>query len=98
MGNKPVIVILQLHNPAVVAEFERQADGLIVHFGVENKVLLEILTGEAIPGGRLPLLLPASMETVEKHCEDVADDMEAYQDACGNRYVYGFGLNGDALR
>ena len=98
MGDKPVIVILQLHNPAVVAEFEQQVDGLIAHFGVENKVLMEILTGEAIPGGRLPLLLPASMETVEKHCEDVADDMEAYVDECGNRYVYGFGLNGDALR
>ena len=98
MGDKPVIVILQLHNPAVVAEFERQTDGLIAHFGVENKVLVEILTGEAIPGGRLPLLLPASMETVEKHCEDVADDMEAHLDECGNRYVYGFGLNGDALR
>ena len=98
MGDKPVIVILQLHNPAVVAEFERQADGLIAHFGVENKVLMEILTGEAIPGGRLPLLLPASMETVEKHCEDVADDMEAYVDECGNRYVCGFGLKGDALR
>ena len=98
MGDKPVIVILQLHNPAVVAEFERQTDGLIAHFGVENKVLMEILTGEAIPGGRLPLLLPASMETVEKHCEDVADDMEAYVDECGNRYVCGFGLNGDALR
>lgn len=98
MGDKPVIVILQLHNPAVVAEFEQQTDGLIAHFGVENKVLMEILTGEAIPGGRLPLLLPASMETVEKHCEDVANDMEAYVDECGNRYVCGFGLNGDALR
>jgi len=98
MGDKPVIVILQLHNPAVVAEFEQQTDGLLAHFGVENKVLMEILTGEAIPGGRLPLLLPASMETVEKHCEDVADDMEAYLDECGNRYVCGFGLNGDALR
>jgi len=98
MGDKPVIVILQLHNPAVVAEFEQQTDGLLAHFGVENKVLMEILTGEAIPGGRLPLLLPASMETVEKHCEDVADDMEAYLGECGNRYVYGFGLNGDALR
>jgi beta-glucosidase len=92
MGDKPVIVVLQLHNPAVVAEFEGQVDGLIAHFGVENKVLLEILTGEARPGGRLPLLLPASMETVERHCEDVADDMDAHVDACGNRYDYGFGL------
>ena len=92
MGDKPVIVVLQLHNPAVVAEFEKQADSILAHFGVENKVLMEILTGEARPGGRLPLLLPASMETVERHCEDVADDMEVYVDECGNRYGYGFGL------
>lgn len=98
MGDKPVIVVLQLHNPAVVAEFEAQVDGLIAHFGVENRVLMEILSGEIKPGGRLPLLLPASMETVERHCEDVADDMEAYMDDCGNRYEYGFGLMDYALR
>ena len=85
-------MVLQLHNPAVVAEFEPQADGILAHFGVENKIIMEILSGEAIPGGRLPMLLPASMETVERHCEDVADDMEVYVDACGNRYDYGFGL------
>ena len=60
----------------------KEADG----FAFKN------LSGEAIPGGRLPMLLPASMETVERHCEDVADDMEVYLDACGNRYDYGFGL------
>ena len=92
MGEKPVIVVLQLHNPAVVAEFEQQADGILAHFGVENKVMMEILSGEAEPGGRLPMLLPASMETVERHCEDVGDDMEAYVDEAGNRYDYGFGL------
>ena len=92
MGDKPVIVVLQLHNPAVVSEFEGRVDGLIAHFGVENKVLMEILSGERKAGGRLPLLLPADMETVERHCEDVADDMAAYVDECGSRYDYGFGL------
>ena len=94
MKDKPVIVVLQLHNPAVVSEFEPQTDGLLAHFGIENRVLMEILTGEAAPGGRLPMLLPASMETVERHCEDVADDMEAHTDTCGNCYAYGFGLGG----
>ena len=93
MGDKPVIVVLQLHNPAVVAEFEPQTDGLIAHFGVENRVLLEILTGQAKPGGRLPMLLPKCMETVECHCEDIADDMEAYVDGAGNCYHYGFCLD-----
>jgi len=92
MGTRPVIVVLHLHNPAVVAEFEGAADGILAHFGVENTVLMELLAGDAAPGGRLPLILPANMETVERHCEDIFDDMEAYVDECGSRYDYGFGL------
>ena len=93
MGEKPVILVMQLHNPLVPREFEPAADGILAHFGLETKVLLELLTGEAAPGGRLPLLLPASMETVEAHCEDVSDDMEAYTDSDGNTYRFGFGLS-----
>jgi len=93
MGNKPVIVVMQLHNPAVMGEFEKEADGILVNFGVEPSVMMEILTGKANPGGRLPVYLPANMETVERHCEDVADDLEIYQDECGNRYTFGFGLH-----
>ncbi len=92
MGSKPVIVVLHLHNPCVLSEFEPYVDGILVHFGVENKVLMEILAGKAVAGGRLPLPMPASMETVERHCEDVYDDMEVYVDENGNRYGYGFGL------
>lgn len=93
MGDKPVVAVMQIHNPAVVAEFEAQADGIIAHFGVETKVLLEILTGEANPGGRLPVILPANMATVEHHCEDIDDDIDPYVDSAGNRYDYGFGLH-----
>lgn len=92
MGDKPVFAVLQMHNPCVVSEFEPYVDGLIVHFGVENKVVLEILTGETAPGGKLPLNMPANMETVEKHCEDVFGDYEVYTDESGNSYGYGFGL------
>lgn len=93
MGDKPVIVVMQLHNPAVVKEFESQADGILAHFGVENKILMEVLTGRSNPGGRLPVKLPANMETVERHCEDVFDDIECHVDECGNTYDYGFGLS-----
>ena len=41
--------------------------------------------------GRLPL--PKDMATVERHREDVAFDLEPYEDECGNRYDYGFGLH-----
>ena len=92
MGSRPVIVVLQVHNPCVMEEFEPFADGILAHFGVENRVLMEILSGDAEPSGRLPLIMPANMETVEKHCEDVFDDLEVYRDSCGNYYGYGFGL------
>ena len=93
MGDKPVFVVLQIHNPCVVAEFESKVDGILAHYGVENKVLLEILSGEAQPGGRLPLSLPANMETIEKHCEDLFDDYDVHVDEFGNCYEYGFGLS-----
>ena len=93
MGDKPVIVVMQLHNPAVMSEFETVADGIVVNFGVEPSVMMEILSGDANPGGRLPVYIPANMETVEQHCEDIADDLEVHQDTCGNRYTFGFGLH-----
>lgn len=93
MGDKPVFAVLHIHNPCVMSEFEPVTDGILAHFGVESKVLLEILSGESNPGGRLPLSMPANMETVEGHCEDVFDDYEVYKDSCGNPYQYGFGLN-----
>jgi len=93
MRDKPVFVVMHIHNPAVVSEFESHVDGIIAHFGVENKVLMEVLSGDANPGGRLPLDLPANMETVEMHCEDVFGDYESHVDSCGNHYRYGFGLH-----
>lgn len=93
MGDKPVIVSIQLHNPSVMAEFEGSADAIVADFGVEKKVLLDILTGKSAPGGHLPVILPKDMATVEKHKEDVFDDIEAYTDSEGNTYGFGFGLN-----
>ena len=37
--------------------------------------------------------MPANMETVERHCEDLPFDMEPYADSAGHRYDFGFGMN-----
>ena len=69
--------------------------------GLVKKALLDfhcgmqpggLLTGKAPARGKLPVLLPADMETVETHCEDRADDITPYIDSCGNIYRIGFGL------
>lgn len=93
MGGKPVVVVAQLSNPIVPAEFEAAADGILAHFGVQPQAVLDILTGKAEPSALLPCQMPKDMDTVEAQCEDVAFDMEPYTDECGNVYDFGFGLN-----
>lgn len=93
MKGKPVIVSLNMSNPTVVAEFEKNANAIIVNFGVQDQAQLDILTGAAEPSGLLPMQMPASMQTVEKQLEDVANDMESYVDSESNKYDFAFGLN-----
>ena len=93
MGDKPVIVCIRMHNPAVLAELEGAADAILVDFGVQQEALLDIMTGKAEPGGLLPVQLPADMRTVEEHGEDTGFDMIPYRDSVGNVYDFGFGLD-----
>ena len=93
MGTKPVIVLMEMHNPAVLSELEPSADGIAVQFGVTKRAMFSVLFGDSPATGKLPYHLPKNMETVEGHCEDVFNDYEPYTDSEGNRYVYGFGLN-----
>lgn len=97
MGDKPVIVILQMSNPTVVAEFEKEIDGLLIDFGVQRQAVLDILSGKESPSGLLPLQMPANMETVEKQFEDVPHDMEPHIDAVGHIYNFAFGMNWDGV-
>ena len=93
MKGKPVIVSVYMNNPMVFAEFEKNANSILVHFGVQDQALLDILTGVSEPSALLPLQMPANMETVEKQFEDVPHDLECYTDDQGNKYDFAFGLN-----
>jgi len=93
MKGKPVIIIVNATNPMVFSEFENQVDGILMHFGVQDQAVLDILTGSAEPSGLLPVQMPANMRTVEEQREDVPHDMEPHVDASGNAYDFAFGLN-----
>ena len=93
MGNKPVIVTLNITRPAVVAEFEPLADAILLCFGVQNKAKLDIIAGKFEPQGLLPFQMPANMETVESQCEDAPRDMCPHTDCDGNAYDFAHGLN-----
>ncbi|MFC4598675.1 glycoside hydrolase family 3 protein [Cohnella hongkongensis] len=93
MGGKPVIVLLHLAKPTVCHEFEPAADAILVHFGVQDQAIMDILTGATEPSGLLPMQLPANMRTVEDQAEDMAFDMEVHVDTEGNDYDFAFGLD-----
>jgi beta-glucosidase len=93
MNGKPVVVCMALSNPAVVAEFESNIDGLIVSFGVQDQALFDIISGRMEPSGLLPLQMPADMQTVEAQKEDVPLDMKCYTDSEGHSYDFAYGLN-----
>jgi len=95
MQEKPLVVCIRMKVPTVFSEFEPYADAILADFGVQKSVLLDIITGEYSTTGKLPFLLPKDMETVERHCEDMGFDMEAYIDSEGNEYQFGFGLDYD---
>lgn len=97
MGDKPVIVILRMSNPTVVAEFEKEIDALLINFGVQDQAILDIVSGAVTPSGLLPLQMPANMATVETQMEDVPFDMEVHVDSEGNAYDFGFGLDWDGV-
>ena len=77
----------------VFSEFEKDANAIVVNFGVQDQAILDILTGNCRTSGLLPLQMPANMQTVEKQFEDVPHDMECILMQQGNIYDFGFGLN-----
>lgn len=93
MKGKPVIVSVNMSNPMVFSEFEKEASAILVNFGVQDQAILDLLTGKAAPSGLLPMQMPADMATVEKQHEDVPLDMKCFKDSEGHVYDFGYGLN-----
>ena len=86
-----------MHNPTVPKEWESAADGILIDFGVQKQAIFDLVSGAAEPSGLLPVEIPANMETVEHHSEDVPFDLDVYVDQAGNAYGYAFGMNWDGV-
>ena len=55
MKDKPVIVVVQISNPMVFSEFEKDADAILGAFGIQDQALMDIIAGTSEPSGLLPL-------------------------------------------
>lgn len=93
MGDKPVIVVVNLSRGMVFNEFENKVDGILARFSVGEQPVMDIISGKYEPSGLLPMQMPANMSTVEKQHEDVPFDMECHKDTEGNVYDFAYGLN-----
>lgn len=93
MKNKPVIVTVKVAKPFVFSEIEKSASAILVHMGVQDQALMEIISGAVEPSGLLPFQMPADMPSVEAQFEDVPRDMNPYKDQEGHTYDFAFGLN-----
>jgi beta-glucosidase len=93
MGDKPVIVIVNVSKPMVFSEIEGKASSIIAHMGVQDQALMDIITGVSEPSALLPFQMPSDMKTVEAQFEDVPRDMTPYIDSEGNAYDFAFGMN-----
>ena len=93
MGDKPVIVTIKVSKPMVFSEIETAASAILIHMGVQDQVLMELISGAYEPSGLLPFQMPADMLTVEAQFEDVPRDITPYKDSQGNTYDFAFGLN-----
>ncbi|MDR1913314.1 MAG: glycoside hydrolase family 3 C-terminal domain-containing protein [Clostridiales bacterium] len=97
MGDKPVVAVVDLNNPMIFSEFEKEMDAILARFGSSAQSILDIISGKYEPSGLLPLQMPANMEVVEKQYEDKAFDMECHKDTEGNYYDFAFGLNWNGI-
>ena len=93
MGDKPVVLVVNLDKPLIPAEIEPYADAIHLSFDIQRQALMDVISGRFEPSGKLPFQLPADMRTVEEQQEDVLHDMRCYKDAEGNVYDFGFGMN-----
>lgn len=93
MGDKPVVVAVQVHRPLVMAEFEPSVDAILCMFGADERCILDIVSGRFEPYGLLPCQMPADMRTVEEQFPDVPGDMRCLVDADGHSYDFAYGLD-----
>ena len=72
----PTVIDINLERPAVLPEIADHAAALLANYGSDSDALADILTGRAVPEGRLPFDLPRSMAAVEASREDMPFDTE----------------------
>lgn len=89
-----VVLHVYFRQPFVLDEASglRDAGAIVAGFGTSDTALMDVLSGEHSPQGRMPFALPATAEAVEEQDSDAPGYDET---ADGALYEYGHGLTYD---
>lgn len=82
----PTIVDIYLERPAVIPEITAECAALLANFGASDAALLDVISGNCQPAGKLPFELPSSMAAVRAQKEDLPYDSK------NPLFAFGFGL------
>jgi beta-glucosidase len=84
----PAVAVVFLDRPAILTNIRDKAGAVIGDFGVSDAALLDVLTGQANPQGRLPLEMPSSMAEVARQKPDAPSDTKHPLYAIGTGLQY----------
>ncbi|ALV41464.1 beta-glucosidase [Pseudarthrobacter sulfonivorans] len=82
----PVVLVPHLDRPAILTPLEPNCTAVAAVYGACDEAVLQALTGDVDPVGRLPFQLPRSNASVASSRPDVPGDTD------DPLYEYGFGL------
>ena len=86
----PLVVDVYLERAAILTPLLDIASVLVASFGSSPRALLEVLFGDTLPAGHLPLALPLSADAAERNFPDVG------LDDAGRLFPMGFSAAGPA--
>lgn len=82
----PTILTIYLDRPAILTNVVDKTSAVLGNFGVSDEALLDVITGNDKPHGRLPFELPSSMSEV------LSQKIDVPHDSAHPLFAYGFGL------
>jgi beta-glucosidase len=92
IGAENTVLAIDFRSPYVLDEASglRDAGALIATFGVSDQALVDVVSGQVAPMGKLPFALARTLEAVRTNDADLPGYAEA-----DTLYPFGFGLTYD---
>jgi len=76
-AQKPTVTVINFSNPWVINEIDNgNLNTVLATFGTTSDALLDVLSGEFEPSGKMPFSIPASTEAVNNNLADTPGSQE----------------------